>query len=54
MAIKYTLLRRKKYRIAAQEYRNRDEDYDQMMEIVAGVVNLRAIQRMSQTTGVEF
>ena len=27
---------------------------EQTMEIVAGLVNLRAIQRISQRTGVEF
>jgi hypothetical protein len=54
MAIEHTLSRRKKYQIAAQEYRNRDEDYDQAMGIVAGLVNLRAIKRISQRTGVQF
>jgi len=54
MAIEHILSRRKKYQIAAQEYRNRDEDYDQTMEIVAGLVNLRAMKRISQRTGVQF
>lgn len=54
MEIEHILSRRKKYQIAAQEYRNRDEDYDQIMGIVAGLVNLRAIKRISQRTGVEF
>ena len=54
MAIEHTFSRRKKYQIAAQEYRNRDEDYDQAMGIVAGLVNLRAIKRISQRTGVQF
>jgi hypothetical protein len=54
MAIEHTFSRRKKYQIAAQEYRNRDEDYDRTMEIVAGLVNLRALARMTQRTGVEF
>ncbi len=54
MEIEHIFSRRKKYQIAAQEYRNRDEDYDQTMGTVAGLVNLRAIKRMSQRTGVEF
>ena len=52
--IEHILSRRKKYQIAAQEYRNRDEDYDQTMEIVVGLVNLRALKRISQRTGVAF
>jgi hypothetical protein len=54
IAIEHTISRRKKYQIAAQEYRNRDQDYDQTMEIVAGLVNLRALKRISQRTGIEF
>ena len=52
MANEHVIGRRKKYQIAAQEYRNRDEDYDTTMEIVAGLVNLRALKRISQRTGV--
>lgn len=52
MANEHIIGRRKKYQIAAQEYRNRDEDYDTTMEIVAGLVNLRALKRISQRTGV--
>ena len=40
--IEHTFSRRKKYRIAGEQYRNRDCDYDQTMTIVAGLVNLRA------------
>lgn len=54
MANEHVIGRRKKYQIAAQEYRNRDEDYDTTMEIVAGLVNLRALNRISQRTGVTF
>jgi hypothetical protein len=43
-----------RFQIAAQESRNRDEDYEQTMGIVAALVNLRAIKRMSQRNGVEF
>jgi hypothetical protein len=52
--VEHTISRRKKYRIAAQEYRNRDCDYDQTMEIVAGLVNLRAYERVFQRTGVQI
>jgi hypothetical protein len=52
--IEHTFSRRKKYRIASEQYRNRDEDYDQTMTIVAGLVNLRAYERIFQTTGVRL
>jgi hypothetical protein len=42
MANEHVIGRRKKYQIAAQEYRNRDADYDTTMEIVAGLVKRRA------------
>lgn len=54
MANEHVIGRRKKYQIAAQEYRNRDADYDTTMEIVAGLVNLRALKRISQRTGITF
>jgi hypothetical protein len=52
--VEHTISRRKKYRIASEEYRNRDKDYDQAMNIVAGLVNLRAYERVFQRTGVEM
>src|ERR1044071_3390826 len=52
--IEHTISRRKKYRIAAETYRNRDEDYDQTMKIVGGLVNLRAYERGFQRTGVRL
>ena len=52
--VEHTIGRRKKYRIASEEYRNRDRDYDQTMNIVAGLVNLRANERVIQTTGVKM
>ena len=52
--IEHTISRRKKYRIAGEQYRNRDEDYDQTMTIVAGLVNLRAYERIFQRTGVRL
>jgi DDE superfamily endonuclease len=52
--IEHTISRRKKYRIAAEQYRNRDSDYDQAMNIVGGLVNLRAYERVFQRTGVQI
>lgn len=52
--VEHTISRRKKYRIASEEYRNRDGDYDQTMNIVGGLVNLRAYERVFQTTGVRL
>lgn len=52
--IEHTFSRRKKYRIASEVYRNRDEGYDQTMNIVAGLVNLRAYDRIFQRTGVKI
>ena len=52
--IEHTFSRRKKYRIAAEVYRNRDEDYDQTMNIVSGLVNLRAYDRIFQRTGIKI
>ncbi|MDQ3650212.1 MAG: transposase [Acidobacteriota bacterium] len=52
--IEHTFSRRKKYRIAADIYRNRDEDYDQTMNIVSGLVNLRAYDRIFQRTGLQL
>jgi len=50
--VEHTLSRRKKYAIAASVYRNRDEDYDQTMNVVSGLVNLRAFDRIFQRTGL--
>ena len=52
--IEHTFSRRKKYAIASDIYRNRDEDYDQTMNIVAGLVNLRAYNRIFQRTGLQL
>jgi hypothetical protein len=52
--IEDTFSRRKKYRIASDIYRNRDEDYDQTMNIVGGLVNLRAYDRIFQRTGLQL
>jgi hypothetical protein len=52
--IEHTFSRRKKYRIASDIYRNRDEDYDPTMKIVGGLVNLRAYDRIFQRTGLQL
>lgn len=52
--IEHTFSRRKKYAIASDIYRNRDEDYDQAMKIVGGLVNLRAYDRIFQRTGLQL
>lgn len=52
--IEHTFSRRKKYRIAAEVYRNRDSDYDRTMNVVSGLVNLRAYDRIFQRTGVKI
>ena len=52
--IEHTFSRRKKYGIAASIYRNRDEDYAQAMNIVGGLVNLRAYERIFQRTGLQL
>jgi hypothetical protein len=52
--IEHTFSRRKKYAIAASIYRNHDEDYDQTMNVVAGLVNLRAYERIFQRTGLQL
>ncbi len=52
--IEHTFSRRKKYQIAADVYRNRDEDYDATMNVVAGLVNLRAYERIFQRTGLQM
>ncbi len=50
--VEHTLSRRKKYAIASQVYRNADGDYDAAMNVVSGLVNLRAYDRIFQRTGL--
>jgi hypothetical protein len=52
--IEHPFTRRKKYQIGADIYGNRDEDYDQTMNIVGGLVNLRAYERIFQRTGLQM
>ena len=51
--IEHTFSRRKKHQIAADIYRHRDEDYDQTLNIVSGLVNLRTYDRIFQRTGLQ-
>jgi hypothetical protein len=43
--VEHTFSRRKKYAIAAEVYRNRDNEYDATMNVVSGLVNLRAVRQ---------
>ncbi|MDT7778554.1 MAG: hypothetical protein QOC99_1066 [Acidobacteriota bacterium] len=52
--VEHTFSRRKKYGIASDIYRKRDEDYDQTMNVVAGLVDLRAYDRIFQRTGLQM
>ena len=52
--VEHTLSRRKKYAIASSVYRNRDEDYDATMNVVSGLVNLRAFDRIFQRTDLNL
>lgn len=52
--VEHTISRRKKYQIAAQVYRNPDKDYDSIMKVVSGLVNLRAYDRIFQRTGLKI
>jgi hypothetical protein len=52
--IEHTFSRRKKYRIAADIYRNRDEDYDPAMNAVTGLMNLKAYDRIFQRIGLQL
>lgn len=52
--VEHTLSRRKKYAIASSIYRNPDEDYDSIMNVISGLVNLRAFYRIFQRTGLSI
>lgn len=46
MPVEHTFARRKEYKIACHKYRNKDQNYEQDMNIVAGLVNLKAANRL--------
>ena len=52
--VEHTIGRRKQYRIASQLYRNADQIYDRVMHVVAGLVNLRAYDRIAGQTGIDL
>ena len=52
--VEHTIGRRKKYRIASAVYRNADRDYDGAMNVVGGLVNLRAYDRIALETGIDL
>ena len=52
--VEHTIGRRKKYRIASLVYRNADADYDKAMNVVGGLVNLRAYDRIASETGLDL
>ena len=52
--VEHTIGRRKKYRIASAVYRNADADYDPTMNVVGGLVNLRAYDRIASQTGIDL
>ena len=52
--VEHTIGRRKKYRIASSVYRNADADYDPTMNVVGGLVNLRAYDRIASETGLDL
>lgn len=54
IGVEHTFSRRKKYGIASDIYRNHDGDDDQTMNIVGGLVNLRADDRIFQRTGLQL
>lgn len=52
--VEHVIGRRKQYRIASDIYRNPDATYDAMMDVVAGLVNLRAYDRIAAQTGIDL
>ena len=52
--VEHIIGHRKKYRIASLVYRNADQDYDGAMNVVGGLVNLRAYDRIAQETGIDL
>ena len=54
VAREHVIGKTKKYRIASDIYRNSDQAYDSTMTIVAGLVNLRLIDKIYQEQGISF
>lgn len=49
VAVEHTIGRIKKYRVIGQTYRHRLTDYDSVMQVVCGLVNLRTQDRLTTT-----
>jgi hypothetical protein len=47
--VEHAISRIKKYRIASERYRGKEDAYDDHMEIVAGLVNQRRQDRLGLT-----
>jgi hypothetical protein len=47
--VEHAISRIKKYRIASERYRGKEDAYDDHMEIVAGLVNQRRLDRLGLT-----
>ena len=54
VAVEHAIAQRKNYKIAALPWRNPEDEYDATMNIVAGLVNLRALERVHQQTGLRL
>lgn len=52
VAVEHAIAQRKNYKIAALRWRNPEQDYERTMLIVAGLVNLRALERLETQTGL--
>jgi hypothetical protein len=50
----HTIGHMKRYRIANDIYRNPKDKYDDTMNLVAGLTNLKIVQRFEKATGVNF
>jgi hypothetical protein len=47
IGVEHTIARVKKYHVVGSLYRHRREDYDPVMRVVCGVVNLRTQDRLA-------
>lgn len=52
--VEHAIGHRKQYRVASEIYRGRDERYDETMNVVAGLVNLRVYDRIEARTGLDL
>ncbi len=52
--VEHTIGHRKRYRVASSIYRGSDASYDGVMNVVAGLVNLRQYDRIEAQTGLDL